>query len=62
MLVLSLLKNILEASFKPEQIHSLLNNGASDMAVDLKMSIMKPLGAKWLMEMYDPESSLIDAF
>ena len=36
-----------------EQIRSLLNSGASDVAVDLKMSIMKPLGAKWLMEMYD---------
>ena len=36
-----------------EQIRSLLNSGASDVAVDLKMSIMKPLGAMWLMEMYD---------
>ena len=36
-----------------EQIHSLLESGCEDVAVDLKMSIMKPLGARWLMELYD---------
>ena len=36
-----------------ERVHSLIDSCASDAVVDLKMSIVKPLGAGWLMEMYD---------
>ena len=35
-----------------ERVNSSLDSGTSDV-VDLKMSIMKPLGAGWLMEMHD---------
>ena len=35
------------------RVHSLLDSSVSDIVVDLKMSIVKPLGAQWLMETYD---------
>ena len=36
-----------------DQIHKSIDGGMDDKVVDLKLGIVKPLGAQWLKEAYD---------
>lgn len=36
-----------------DQIHKSIDGGMEDKVMDLKLSIVKPLGAQWLKEAYD---------
>ena len=44
------IKEYLRGNFQPWHAEQMIGGTET---VDLKMSVMKPLGAKWLMEMYD---------
>ena len=49
-------KEFLRAKFQTwysDQVCSTMDNGETNAVVDLKMSIMKPLGVQWRVELYD---------
>ena len=49
-------KDFLQGKFQQwysDQICSSLDCGGEENMVDLKMSVIKPLGAQWLMDLYD---------